>query len=212
MRLVLLKLNAGFLFSVFFIATNLFGDQVFKDASQNEIRISVAQSTQDIDLDRARDILVSSFMDGYEDVPLVELNPEFKSIGDVRRFYEDYFKEELSHFEEGHLFWIQAFLNNKLVGWATFELEPLEKDAAYMNLLIVDPEYQRMGFGKRLTFSICSEELFPNIKAINLLIRKINLEGYNFYYKIGFFECDYHRDNFVDPSLLTGLRWEKRRV
>jgi hypothetical protein len=30
-----------------------------------------------------------------------------------------------------------------------------------------------------------------------------------FYYKLGFFEFDYQRDNFVDTSLLTGLRWEK---
>ena len=209
MRFILFKFHAAWLFSVFFISTNLFGDQVFRDEYQNEIRISVAKSIQDIDLDRARDILVKSFMDGYEDVPLVELSPQFRSIGDVRRFYEEYFKEELAHFEEGHLFWTQAFLNNKLVGWATFELESQEADAAYMNLLIVDPEYQRMGFGKRLTFSICSEELFSNIQAINLLIRKINLDGYDFYYKIGFFEYDYHRDNFVDSSLLTGLRWEK---
>lgn len=196
-------------FSFFFISTHLFGDQILEDRNHNEIRIVVVKSVQDIDLDKSKDILVRSFMDAYEDVPLTELNSQFKSIGDVRRFYESYFKEELAHFKEGHLFWVQAFLNNELVGWATFELEPLEANAAYMNLLIVAPEYQRMGLGRHLTFSICSDELFPNIQAINLLIRKVNVEGYNFYHRLGFFEFDYHRDNFVDTSLLTGLRWEK---
>ncbi len=201
----------SFLLLTLFISASLFGDQIFQDKNQNEIRISVVKSVEDIDLEKGQDILVRSFMNAYEDVPLSELNPEFKCTGDVRRFYENYFKEELEHFKEGHLFWVQAFLNNKIVGWATFELEPLEANAAYMNLLIVAPEYQRMGIGKYLTFSICSEDLFSNIQAINLLIRKVNIEGYNFYYRLGFFEFDYHRDDFVDPSLLTGLRWEKNR-
>lgn len=192
-----------------FISTSLFGDLFFKDKNLNEIRISVVKSVEDIDLERSQDILVRSFMDVYEDVPLVELSPEFKSTGDVRRFYEKYFVEEFEHFKEGHLIWVQAFFNNKIVGWATFELEPQEANAAYMNLLVVDPEHQGIGIGTHLTFSICSEELFPNIEAINLLIRKVNVEGYNFYYKLGFFDFEYHRGNFVDTSLLTGLRWEK---
>ncbi|MDR3624096.1 MAG: GNAT family N-acetyltransferase [Chlamydiales bacterium] len=199
-----------FFVSFCFISRLLCGDQIFEGKDHDEIRISVVKQVQDIDLERSQEVLVRSFMGVYEDVPLIELSPQFKSIGDVRRFYESYFKEELEHFKEGHLFWVQAFLNGKLVGWATFELEPLEPNAAYMNLLIVAPEYQRMGIGKYLAFSICSEELFPNIQAINLLIRKVNIEGYNFYYKLGFFEFDYHRDNFVDTSLLTGLRWEKQ--
>jgi len=205
----MLKLLLPLLLSCFSISTSLFADQIFKDRDQNEIRIAVVKSIQDIDLDKSRDILVRSFMDAYEDIPLVELDSHFKSTGDVRRFYENYFKEELEHFKDGRLFWVQAFLNNNLVGWATFELEPQEPNAAYMNILVVAPEHQKKGIGRSLTFSICSEELFPHIQAINLLIRKVNVEGYKFYYRLGFFEFDYHRDNFVDTSLLTGLRWEK---
>lgn len=190
-------------FLLLFISTSLFGE--FQD-----LRISFVKSVEEIDLAKSQDILVRSFMDAYEDVPLTELSPEMKSTGDVRRFYENYFKKELEHFKEGHLFWVQAFLNDKIVGWATFELEPLEANAAYMNLLIVAPEYQRLGIGKHLTFSICTE--FPNIQAINLLIRKVNKEGYNFYYRLGFFEFDYQRDNFVDTSLLTGLRWVRPNI
>jgi len=67
------------------------------------------KSVQDIDLEKSQDILVRSFMDAYEDVPLSELSPGFKSTGDVRRFYENYFKEELEHFNEGHLFGFKHF-------------------------------------------------------------------------------------------------------
>jgi len=196
--------------TLFFISNQLFCDQIFEDRNHNEIRISVVKSVEDIDLDDSENILVRSFLDAYKDVPITELNPQFTSFSDLTLFYKEYFKEELERFKQGHLFWVQAFLNSKLVGWATFELESLEENAAYMNLLIVAPEYQRMGLGRHLTFSICSDDLFPNIQAINLLIRKVNIQGYNFYYRLGFADFDYHRDNFVDTSLLTGLRWKKQ--
>ncbi len=191
------------------VSTPILCDQIFTNDNHETIRIEVVKSAKDIDLKQSCDILVKSFMDAYEDVPLAELSAKFKSTGDVRRFYQDYFKEELEHFKHGNLYWVQAFVNENLAGWATFELEANEADAAYMNLLIVSPEYQRKNVGTHLVFAIRSEELFPNVKAINLLIRKVNTQGYLFYRKLGFFESDYQRDNFVDPSLLTGLRWVK---
>lgn len=199
----------AFVFILSAISGPIFSDQIFTNHNNDIIRIEVVKSTEEIDLKKSSDILVKSFMDAYEDVPLTELSAEFKSTGDVRRFYQKYFKEELEHFKHGNLYWVQAFVNDNLAGWATFELEPNEADAAYMNLLIVSPEYQGKSVGRHLVFSIRSEELFPNVKAINLLIRKVNKEGYKFYRKLGFFEFDYHRENFVDTSLLTGLRWEK---
>lgn len=183
---------------------SLFNDQYYEG-----VRIHVVQSVSEIDQARSQEILVKSFMDVYEDVPLVDLNPEFKSTGDMRRFYQDYFKEEFGHFQEGHIYWVEAYLNDRLAGWATFELEG--NNEAYMNLLTVDPDYQGKGLGRYLTFSICSEEMFPHVEAINLLVRKVNEEGYKFYHKIGFFESDYQRsDNFVGTKLLAGLRWEKQ--
>lgn len=204
----MLKKLLGMLLSLFFISMPIFCDQTFTNKCGEIIRIEVVKSHHNIDLERSREILVNSFMHAYEDVPLIELSPDFKSTGDVRRFYHNYFAEELEHYKHGNLYWVQAFVNEQLAGWATFELETNEADAAYMNLLIVAPEYQKNGIGKHLVFSIRSEELFPNVRAINLLIRKVNTQGYAFYRRLGFFEYDYHRDNFVDTSLLTGLRWE----
>jgi GNAT superfamily N-acetyltransferase len=178
------------------------------DSCCHELKIVPVQCVDDIDLIKGKEILVDAFMTAYEDVPLVELNPNFTCIADVKRFYEACFASELEHYKHGGLIWVQAFDGDALVGWATFELETTEPDAAYMNLLVVDPKEQGRGIGKLLTFSIRSEELFPNIQAINLLIRKINVEGKKFYEHIGFADHDYiSYSNFVDMSLLSGLRW-----
>lgn len=200
---------ATIFYVLFLLVTPLTADQLFTDKKGIEIRIAPVKTVEEIDHNRAKEILVKAFMKGYEDVPLVELNPKFTSIGDVRRFYEEYFENELEHFTHGSLTWVQAFEGNRLLGWATFELETNEPNAAYMNLLVVDPQEQGRRIGKYLTFSIQSEDLFPNVKAINLLIRNVNVEGKKFYERIGFKESTYKRDNFVDPALLSGLSWER---
>ncbi len=200
------------LVSFLFLVTSAFSDPYFLDPNGRQIRLSVANSVDSIDVEQGKDVLVRAFMTGYEDVPLVELNPDFKSIGDVRRFYERYFDSELEHYKLGELIWIQAFEGDRLVGWATFEMETDQKDAIYMNLLAVDPNAQRRGVGKHLTFSLLSPEFYPHLREIRLLVRRVNQQGRKFYEKIGFSEFDYDRqDNFVDPALLTGLRWVQER-
>ena len=169
--------SLGFTLALSIISTPIFCDQIFTNDNNDLIRIEVVKLPEQIDLEKSSDILVKSFMDVYEDVPLVELSTEFKSTGDVRRFYQDYFKEELEHFKHGNLYWVQAFVNETLAGWATFELEPNEVDAAYMNLLIVSPEFQKKGVGKHSLSPLDLEELFPNVREINLLIRKMNAQG-----------------------------------
>ncbi len=201
-----------FILLCLWIITPLFSDQVFLDKRGETVRLAVARTPAEIAVDDGKRILVTSFMAAYEDVSLVDLNPNFKSTGDVRRFYQDYFESEFAHFQNGSLIWVQAFIEEQLIGWATFMLE--ESNHAYMNLLAVDPLYQDRGIGKHLVFSICSEELFPNIEAINVLPRKVNLQGRLFYEHIGFCDApDYlSKDNFVDNSLLTPIRWEKSKI
>ncbi len=199
------------LFSCLLLVSSLFPDQVFVDREGKEIQIIPVKSVYEIDCVQGRDVLVRGFMQEYEDVPLAELNPEFRSMGDVRRFYERYFDSELEHYRNGELIWVQAFEKDRLLGWATFEIEPGGNRSAYMNLLVVDPNEWHRGIGKHLTFSILSSELRPEVREIRLLIRKLNERGRQFYEKIGFSDFKYERqDNFVDTSLLTGLRWIKR--
>ncbi|MES2344894.1 MAG: GNAT family N-acetyltransferase [Chlamydiota bacterium] len=203
-------LSAFFWIGIFCFGTQqICADEVYVDREGNEISIIRAKSFDEIDVIQGKEILVRSFMAGYEDVPLSDLNPTFRSIGDVRRFYEAYFDSEFENFKQGNMIWIQAFEKEKLLGWATFELED-DGNAAYMNLLAVGPSFQGKGIGKHLTFSILSADLFPDIQEVRLLLRNINESGRKFYEKIGFFDFKYAReDNFVDISLLTGLKWVK---
>ncbi|MCP5470306.1 MAG: GNAT family N-acetyltransferase [Chlamydiales bacterium] len=195
-----------FLLSFLIITAPLLAQYRVTDRTGKKITIKVAHGVHDIDQVCGRDVLVRSFMAEYENVPLVDLNPKFKSIGDVRRFYEDYFDSELQHFANGELIWVQAFEGKKLLGWATFEME---RDAAYMNLLVVDPKAQRRGVGEALTFAILSGELYPNLKEIRLLVRNVNTGGRIFYERLGFTGFEYERnDNFVDMSLLSPMHWE----
>jgi hypothetical protein len=123
------------------IDTTLFSDQFFLDKMGEKVRIAVAKTPAEVAVKEGKQILVASFMMAYKNVPLIELDPNFKSTGDVRRFYQNYFESEFSHFQNGSLIWVQAFIGEKLIGWATFALE--ENNRAYMNLLVVDPCYQK---------------------------------------------------------------------
>lgn len=164
-----------------------------------ELRVTRVTFSNDIPKAQAKQILVDSFVEQYRDVPLSDLNPLFQTREDVIHFYEDYFDSELQHFEIGELLWMQAWMGDELVGWATFE--KMDGNEVYMNLIAVAPSYQRRGVGKALTFS-------TNAEKINLLLRKVNSGGRKFYEAIGFHESNFVRpDNFVDNSLLTGFSY-----
>lgn len=155
---------------------------------------------------QAKSALVRGFMKEYEEVPLKELNSDFKSVGDARRFYENYFEGELEQFKNMNRIWVNAFLDGRLVGFSTFEFG--DRNVVYMKLLVVDPDARRQGVGERLTFAIC--DYFCGVRQILLLIRNVNERGRQFYKKIGFSDFEYERDdNFVDTSFLTGLKWTK---
>ena len=115
--------------------------------------------------------------------------------------------EEFSH---GDLdYWVQATIDEKLVGWATFQREKSDQNAVYMNLLVVHPAYQKKGIGEQLVKSLMNLKMIPNLSEIHLLLRKKNRVGRIFYPKLGFVsDPKYKRDNFVDVSLLEGWTWK----
>jgi len=108
------------------------------------------------------------------------------------------------------LIWVQAKIEECLVGWATFATEPEDADARYMNLLIVDPKFQGLGVGKSLVFSLKNLGIHPNLQRINLFVRKVNQRGYEFYDHLGFTKnLNYQRtDNHVQMKFLEALTWE----
>lgn len=180
-----------FLFTIcFFPYVN--GDQLHIDANNNVIKITVAWSRADIEIEKSKNILLNSFLKAYENIPLQQLDAEFKSRKDLKNYYLNIFKERIQAFDAGYILWVQAYVNDELAGWATFELDLLEENSGYMDILVISPQYQKMGLGKCLTFSICSNDLYPDLNAITLFVRKNNLNAILFYKNLGFFETKYN--------------------
>ena len=177
--------------------------------------IRLIKDPNHIDKEAARSVLVESFISEYEKYLLPhEISACLTSWRDgeksVRKYYEDYFQTEFNDFchEEVH-YWIQATINGKLVGWATFQREKTNENEAYMNLLVVHPAYQNRGVGGQLVKSLVSLHVIPDLNAIHLLLRKKNQGGRIFYSKLGFTSDPHYKraDNFVNLNLLEGLTW-----
>ncbi len=169
----------------------------------------------DINQAEARLVLVESFICEYEKyLAPSEIDDSLTSWRDgdrsVRKYYEDYFETELRDFTRGEFqYWVQATIDEKLVGWATFQREKLDQNAVYMNLLVVHPEYQGKGVGGQLVKSLDNLHEIPELSAIHLLLRRKNQGGRIFYSKLGFTsDPGYSRDdNFVNLDLLEGFTW-----
>ena len=179
-------------------------------------QIRLLERPEHIEQDAARTILVESFIGEYEkflspnDIDL-KLTSWRDGENSVAAYYEEYFKTEFGDFLSGKFdYWIEARVDGKLAGWATFEREESHHNSAvYMNLLVVHPKYQGLSIGSSLVASLMNLKLIPDLEAIHLLLRRKNNGGRVFYSKLGF-ESDpgYVRaDNFVDLNLLEALTW-----
>jgi GNAT superfamily N-acetyltransferase len=161
----------------------------------------------------AKKVLIDSFTTEYQSyLQPWEIRSDLKfwlsetGVPSVEQFYSDYFDSEYRTFRGGNLFWVQAKIDDSVVGWATFEREKSQINAVYMDLLIVSPRFQRQGIGEQLIHSLIRLEVLPNLKTINLLLRKTNVGGHVFYPKLGFkFSPEYVREyNFVGMNVLEG--------
>lgn len=179
-------------------------------------QLRLLERPEHIQQDVARTILVESFIGEYQkylspnDIDS-KLSSWREGTNSVAAYYEDYFRTEFGDFLSGKFdYWVEARIQGKLVGWATFEREKFhESVAVYMNLLVVHPEYQGLSIGSNLVMSLIKLNLIPDLVNIHLLLRRKNSGGRTFYSKLGF-ESDpsYERsDNFVDLNLLEALTW-----
>ena len=177
--------------------------------------IKLVKNAKQINQEASRSILVESFIGEYEKyLSPQEIDDNLTSWRDgdksVQKYYEDYFVTELDDFSHGNLhYWVEAYIDGALVGWVTFQREKSEKNAVYMNLLIVHPAHQKKGIGEQLVKSLITLQEIPNLSAIHLLLIRKNLGGKIFYPKIGFSKNPkYNReDNFVNIKLLEGWTW-----
>lgn len=178
--------------------------------------IELIRDPNSIDQLASRQILVEAFIGEYKQyLTPQEVSTELTSWRDgnasAQKYYENYFTSELNEFTNGHLhYWVQAKVDEKVVGWATFEREKSDPNAVYMNLLVVHPDYQHKGIGKELVMSLINLHEIENLSAVHLLLRKKNQGGRTFYSKLGFYsDPEYQRDeNFVNLDLLEGLTWK----
>ncbi len=177
--------------------------------------IELVSKPADIDQVAASDVLVESFIGEYQKyLKPCDISAELTSWreGDqsVEQYYKNYFATEFADFARGDLhYWVQATVDGKLVGWATFQREKTDLNSVYMNLLVVHPHYQGKGIGTKLVFSLMNLNVLPDLHAVHLLLRRKNEGGRIFYSKLGFnADSTYHReDNFVDLELLEGWTW-----
>jgi len=188
--------------------------------STSMVTIELVLNPNDVDQLAAQSILVNAFMGEYEKyLTPKEIDPKLTSWKDgknsVHEYYEDYFKKEFEHFCENKIdYWVQAKIDGKLVGWATFLREDSDKNAIYMDLLMVDPEHQKKGIGEHLVKSLIRLGINIDLSAIHLLLRRKNAGGREFYEKLGFYvDPTYRRDgNYVNMSLLEPLTWKSRAL
>gem|GEM_PF-2330320 len=178
--------------------------------------IERVKNPNQIDKESTESVLVESFIGEYEKyLSPNEVGDSLSSWRDgeqsVKKYYEDYFKTELEDFMRGDLhYWVQASVDGKLVGWATFQREKSDQNAVYMNLLVVRPEYQNKGIGAQLVNALVNLNEIQHLNAIHILLRKKNKGGKLFYSKLGFTsDPEYQReDNFVNLDLLEGFTWK----
>lgn len=178
-------------------------------------QLRVLERPELIQQQEACDILVASFIEEFRKyLSPRDIDPKLTSWRDkehsVSAYYEECFRTEFKDFLSGKLdYWIEARIDEKLVGWATFEQEKNRHNAFYMNLLVVHPEYQGLSVGSNLVMSLITLKLIPDLAAIHLLLRIKNTGGRIFYSKLGFLpDPSYSRtDSFVDEALLEPLTW-----
>lgn len=163
----------------------------------------------------ASNVLVDSFIAEYQQYLQPQdisetLNTWRESESSVEEYYKKYYHEELEHFLAEKIdYWVEARVQGRLVGWATFVKEKTNNNELYMNLLIVAPDSQGKSIGTQLVNSLMLLGVIPHVDAIHLLLRKKNEGGRVFYSKLGFKpNPEYQRlGNFVDMNLLEAFTW-----
>ena len=163
----------------------------------------------------ASSVLINGFISEFQKYLIPkDIDPVLTSWWDgknsVANYYQKCFETEFNDFLAGKIdYWIEARVAGKLAGWATFQQEKNQPKAYYMNILVVDPRYQKMSIGTNLVMSLLHLNIVPDLKTIHLLLRVKNHGGRIFYTKLGFASDPKYRreDVYVPMELLEPLTW-----
>ena len=152
--------------------------------------IAYVSSLEDLMGQEAQNLLISSFIGEYQPYLLPEEIYQGLSCwweeegpGSVESYYKRLFQVETDLFRQGKVWWVQAFVEDRLVGWVDFEPNP---QGLLMRMLVVDPRCQREGIGQSLVWGLHYMRRVSQSSSISLWLRKKNRGGHSFYSKLGF--------------------------
>jgi ribosomal protein S18 acetylase RimI-like enzyme len=168
----------------------------FTSISANDIAGDYSQLDSDFALS------LDSFTFAFQHASEAELEANFGESKNVREFYKNLLsKEDLEPFMTNNMFWVRAFIDDKLVGWMSFQFEPNKTNSIYLSTLVVAPEYHNLGIGKIFIRSIV-EHWQPTATEIKLVVRNINNKALGFYRHLGFV-----KDLESDCENCIGMKW-----
>ncbi len=193
-------------------------DLIFKTKSGETVRLVIQDPNKELAFAKeARELCGDSFVKTYAKYNVKAETLGFENASEMDQFYRSKgFDEDLEFFKAGKSKWVHAIAHKKsdlsdsgeLIGWATFWPDGNAADTVYVNTLVVSPDYQKQGVGKKLLFSVREDkDLLPETKHLFLDVRRNNKNAVEFYKKNEFSETKYsYGDHKPNKHLLT-LKW-----
>lgn len=112
------------------------------------------------------------------------------------------FEREKKIIEFGEV--IVLFFDDKICGIASAYLNDNINLNAYLSIIVIDPNLQGKGYGKKLLNIIENLAIEKLMKKIILEVRKDNYSAIKFYLSMGYKKCDFNEQNnsfFMEKNL-----------
>lgn len=153
---------------------------------------------QEEDLPYCEEVFIAAFSKAYED-----FTPEILGVTDKMQFLKNAFSDVYDDFKDGKQELIVAKLKNEIIGFAGFKPED-KPGQIYISQLAVHPDFWQNGIGKQLVFSVF--KIYEDTNHLFVIPRKINIIARDFYFKIGFSQCDYIHPGY-SAERYVGYEW-----
>lgn len=169
--------------------------------SKNE-NITLIIAHPQIDTSNLKEIFIKSFYNTYRYLPILDLNPKFQTIADVENWFASSFDEEISLFKENKSILIIGAIDETTVGLVFFE--KLSFNSVSLRNLAIAADYQKLGIGKHLVFSILKS--MPELEKIYVVVNRLNQVAIKFYRNVGFHDSNHTREGY-DSNKYISLEW-----
>lgn len=102
----------------------------------------------------------------------------------------DSFCDLFEKIDKKALFYVAQDTSKNLMGYIAFYANDFESKQAYITLLVVKKEFQRMHIGTELVKECCKICRARNFETIKLEVLNRDVKARSFYKKAGFVDCD----------------------